>query len=89
MIDNIKRRNLLKELQSYDFVLTELNLYLNSHQNDKNALKMHCEISERATMLRNEFSQKYGALTASSSGNSECWQWVKGPWPWENDCERR
>ncbi len=89
MIDMVKRRKLLRELQSYDFILTELNLYLDSHPNDKNALQMHCEASEKAKLLKKEFSQNYGPITAASSGNSECWQWIKGPWPWENDCERR
>lgn len=89
MIDVIKRRKLLNELKSYDFILTELNLYLDSHPNDKNALQMHCEASKNAEALRNQYSSCYGPLTASSSDNTECWQWIKGPWPWENDCERR
>lgn len=89
MIDMINRRKLLNELKSYDFILTELNLYLDSHPNDKTALQMHCEASKNAEALRKKYTQTYGALTAATSGDSESWQWIKGPWPWENDCEGR
>ena len=89
MIDTINRRKLLNELKSYDFILTELSLYLDSHPCDERALKMHCEVSEKAEMLRKKFTQAYGPLTASGNNNPKSWDWICGPWPWENDCERR
>ena len=85
MIDLINKRRCLKELMSYDFILTELNLYLNSHPYDKNALKMHSEISDKAETLRKNFTNTFGPLTAANSKNSEKWEWIQGPWPWEND----
>ena len=89
MIDTINRRKLLKELMSYDFILTELNLYLNSHPSDKKALRMHCEAADKAEALRRRYAQAYGPLTAATNNNSEKWEWVCGPWPWENEEERR
>lgn len=89
MLEKISRYKLLNELKSYDFILTELNLYLDSHPNDKKALKMHCEASEKAGNLRKQYTQSFGPLTAAGNNNSEKWDWICGPWPWENDRERR
>ena len=57
MVDIISKRRLLKELMSYDFILNELNLYLNSHPTDKKALKMHCEAADKAEALRKRYTK--------------------------------
>ena len=85
MIDIINKRRLLKELMSYDFILNELNLYLDSHSNDKKALRMHKEIAEKAEILRKQYTKDFGPLTAATNNNAESWDWICGPWPWEND----
>lgn len=84
MIDAVNRRKLKKELMAHDFVLTELGLYLNSHPDDQRALQMHCEIAGKAEELRRRFVKAYGPIVAAENKNSENWDWVKGPWPWEN-----
>lgn len=85
MIDAINRRKLLKEIKALDFILTELNLYLNSHPNDCNALKMHKETADKAKCLNDKYVSMYGPLTARENNNSDKWEWICGPWPWEND----
>ena len=85
MVDIINKRRLLKELMSYDFILNELNLYLNSHPLDKKALKMHSETTDKAEALRKRYAKEYGPLTAATNNNSESWDWICSPWPWEND----
>ena len=84
MMDAINRRKLLNELKSYEFILTELNLYLNSHPMDRNALKMHAEAADKAECLKKRYVQAYGPLTARGNTNPEKWEWINGPWPWEN-----
>ena len=85
MIDMINKRRLLKELMAYDFILTELGLYLNSHPTDQNALKMHSEVSQKSKNLRSRYVQTYGPLSSSENRSTEKWEWIEGPWPWENN----
>lgn len=85
MADVINRRKLMRELSAYDFVLDELTLYLDSHPNDKNALKMFSQASQKAKELRMRYVQTYGPLTPSENRSDDTWEWIKGPWPWEND----
>ena len=78
------KRNLLKNMMSLDFILTELCLYLNSHPDDKRALLMHKEIREKAEDARKMYEKAYGPIVSNGNNSSETWEWVKGPWPWEN-----
>ena len=84
MMDAINKKKLMKEIKAYDFILTELNLYLNSHPNDKRALKMQTEAADKAECLTKRYNQIYGPLTARNNADTENWNWIKGPWPWEN-----
>lgn len=75
---------LLKELMAIDFTIIELNLYLDTHPCDYRALSLFNENVNRAKILRNNYEQTYGPLTASNSFNTkQTWQWINSPWPWE------
>ncbi|MBC8585702.1 spore coat protein CotJB [Youxingia wuxianensis] len=78
-----ERRRLLKVIQNYDFTLYDLSLYLDSHPRCKNALAYYSKVKQARDCAVAEFENKFGPLTHSSAANLECWQWVKGPWPWE------
>ena len=75
--------NLLTAVQMYDFYLKELQLYLDTHPDCKNALKAYGEY----TKLRNEayrmYTEKYGPLLPEDNRSDEYFSWVKDPWPWE------
>lgn len=74
--------NLLRAIQMYDFYLYELNLYLDTHPNDSQALALF----KKYTMLKNAayetYIEKYGPITADQSSDDK-FNWVDDPWPWE------
>ena len=37
-----------------------------------------------AKKLKYEYEKMFGPLTPSVNNNTETWEWIKGPWPWEN-----
>ena len=78
------RETLLKEIQQTDFVLQELNLFLDTHPNQKDALKMFEKYEKKSAELVEEYEKFFGSLTPKVNGNTESWQWICGPWPWEN-----
>ena len=74
---------LLNRIQICDFVLTEVNLYLDTHPNDKAALdyyKKHLDMRNEAHAL---YVKKYGPLTSGDYDGGPTWNWVDGPWPWQ------
>jgi len=84
MIDTIAKKKLLTEIMQYDFVLTELNLYLDTHPDECRAISMFYEIQEKAECLKRDYTRLFGPITPSVRSNTDTWEWSKGPWPWEN-----
>lgn len=84
MVDVINRKKLLCEIKQTDFVLKELNLFLDTHPCNKEALEMFNIYEKKSRQLIYEYEKNFGPLVPSANNNSESWEWIKGPWPWEN-----
>lgn len=78
-----ERMNLLKKIQAYCFAAYDWNLYLDTHPDDKDAIKMFHKMVDKADGLKAEYQSKYGPLTAQESKSMEHWDWLDDPWPWE------
>jgi spore coat protein JB len=75
---------LLHEIQQIDFVILELNLYLNTHPNDQMAIAQYNECVQKSMHLKKNFEAIYGPLTSFGYSYSKVpWQWNKAPWPWQ------
>jgi len=75
---------LLTQLQAIDFVLVELNLYLDTHPHDANAIEQFNELTQRRWKLANDFEALYGPLmNFGHSYSGYPWQWNDTPWPWQ------
>lgn len=82
--DNAKNKA-LAEITQVSFVIDELRLYLDTHENCAEALRMIKQyIAVRHDLMRN-FTEKYGSLEAYSINDCNDWQWNAGPMPWEGD----
>lgn len=75
--------DLLKVIQIYDFYLYDLNLFLDTHPNDRNALAKFNEIKERRKKAVDIYIEKYGPLNAIQNDSDEHFYWADDPWPWE------
>lgn len=73
----------LGELMALDFVLHELTLYLDTHENDAEAFAMLKELTVLAEEGRRRFVEKYGPVAPSDLKYAESFTWLKNPWPWE------
>ena len=83
---NRDRDKMLKELMQLDFRIYDLQLYLDTHPCDKRAIDEYNETSKKACLMRENFEKLYYPLTVNYNQNkSNNWQWIEGPWPWEND----
>lgn len=75
----------LTELQALDFVLLELGLYLDTHQDDQEAFALFQKYNSMAKEGRKIYEEKYGPLTVSTVSVDGSYQWICGPWPWEKE----
>ena len=80
------RETLLKRLQICDFTLTEVALFLDTHPDHQEALEYYQKYLALREEALQEYVKRFGSITQADQKNSTSWEWVKGPWPWEN-CE--
>ena len=78
--EDLKRR--LSELQ---FAAIDLNLFLDTHPCDEEALKMFKKVTKTMESLKYDYIKKYGPLMAGDSSDEAPFQWAseKYKWPWE------
>ena len=79
-----EQAELLTYIDAYCFAAHELNLYLDTHPNDRDMIRLFNEYTNEANSALSEYEQKYGPLFVDSS-KTYPWAWNKSPWPWENN----
>lgn len=77
-----EREILLKKLSSYQFMIDDLKLYLDTHPRDTATIMKINEYKEMMKPIRALFEEKYGPLMAKSN-NTNKWKWINSPWPWD------
>lgn len=77
------RKKLLNEISKVDFVLKELNLYLDTHPYDQQAMENFNQYNMMKNKLVKEYTDKYGPLVLSCVDDSREWRWATQDWPWE------
>lgn len=79
------QRQLMNLIQMYDFYLYELQLYLDTHSTDRNALAAFRKYQQLRQTAAQRYNNMYGPITPIESNCSEVFEWAKGPWPWEKE----
>ena len=69
----------------FDFILVELNLFLDTHPRDKKALEYFEQYQYLRNEAANQYEAKYGPLRAEDFVGEQMFSWVNGPWPWESE----
>ena len=79
--DNKTRTELMDEIRSINFSIIELAQYLDINPDDRKALCLHSEYSNKLRMLTDTYQRLYGPLSIECPCNK--WRWLEQPWPWE------
>lgn len=75
----------LFELQSYRFAAFDMLLYLDTHPDDKKAFSMYKDLVCKYMALKKEYEANYGPLSAFAAADSDSFDWLDSPWPWEKE----
>lgn len=76
--------NLLEQIQAVDFVALELNLYLDTHPDDVDAIEQFNQYSYESRELKQKFQEKFGPLMNYGASYSDYpFNWNEAPWPWQ------
>lgn len=79
-----EREALLNKVREYDFAAIDLGLYLDTHPQDAEMIRIYNQNIAQGNTVRREFEAKYGPLSLESNTlNTFPWAWISSPWPWE------
>ena len=79
--NKMDRREMAMQIKAYQFSVTDIALYLDTHPEDEKALCLHKEYCKKLKDLRDMYQKVYGPLTIEYPCNK--WRWLEEPWPWE------
>lgn len=74
--------NALNELQALEFVVVELGLYLDTHQDDAEAFALFQQYVELKKQAQEAYTAMYGPLVQTDAARDKTYTWLKEPWPW-------
>ena len=73
----------LGELQSLGFAMHELGLYLDTHQNDVEAVSLFNQYAEMYEAAIQQYEQNGGVLMQMRAAQRGSYEWLDNPWPWD------
>lgn len=74
---------ILRDIQTLDFLITEAQLFLDTHPDDADALDYFDYYNQFYQELRTEYETQFGPLSVHGAIGGKTWSWVNEPWPWE------
>lgn len=79
-VDNQRERALL-DIQKLDFMVIDLNLYLDLHPNDTYAYKLFRDYVNECKRKKDAYTRVYGPIMLDDLTDE--YEWSSGVWPWE------
>ncbi len=84
---DIKPRNdreaKLFNVMQYSFAINDMNLYLDLHPDDMEAMALFEEFVKEAKEAKKEYMEQYGPLTVTKTKGNK-FNWIDNPWPWDD-----
>ena len=88
--EQIKREDMMRKIAQVSFVLDDLTLYLDTHEEQEEAKELYQEKLKEREMLLKEYAAAFNPLTrcqiADCGSHDDRFCWQKGPMPWEGAC---
>ena len=82
---NSEKEEMMVNIGEYSFIMHDLNLYLDVHPNDTEALKKFSEYRNKVNDLITNYERKYGSLSVKGNvSTSTPFNWEASKWTWVN-----
>jgi spore coat protein JB len=73
----------MNEMMAIDFVADELELYLDTHAEDREAFALYQTILAMQKEARERFARMCGPVCQTDQLGMDRYAWLDAPWPWE------
>lgn len=80
-----EQAELLTYVDAYCFGAHDINLYLDTHPNDKAMIELYNQYRMEYKNALDQYEKQFGPITVDSDAILAFpWAWNNSPWPWEN-----
>ena len=79
----MNKKDLLERISEIQFVCVELNLYIDTHPDDADALSDYASYSMMLKNLITTYEEQYGPLMGFGHSDARTGSWVCSCWPFE------
>ena len=83
MINEVGERCPRSELMAIDFVVDELELYLDTHSQDAEAFMMYQSFLALSAEAHTRYTALFGPLRQTDQKDKDSYTWLCDPWPWD------
>lgn len=73
----------MAELMAIQFVVDELELYLDTHPTDQEAFEVYQSFLALRKEAHERYVARYGVIRQSDQLGAEEYSWLRDPWPWD------
>ena len=78
------RHTMMQQIHALDFALVELNLFLDTHPCNAEALETFKSYRMQREEKVTEYERCFGPIVHTAGDvNGDRWCWIDSPWPWE------
>lgn len=79
-----EREQLRRRISAMDFAIFEIELFLDTHPNDANAMMARSQYRKRRAELVADYEKRFGPYVVTTNDiNGQRWTWIDNPWPWD------
>ena len=82
---NESPRALKQMVYETGFAVDDMELYLDTHPCDTNALNYYQQLVKMNREAVRAYESQCGPLTAEAVNSVDNWTWIADKWPWEGD----
>lgn len=86
-MNRMNKGELLTFIDEVTFALDDLTLYLDTHPHCEKALSRYETYKAMRNQAVKDYVNMYGPLNRYQVNDSNYFNWVDGPWPWERKCD--
>ncbi len=86
-MENMCKEELMKLIQSTNFAVIELGLYLDTHPDCSCGLRQYHSYKKTLKEAVAVYEKKFGPITMYGVKCDDNWTWVNEPWPWQKGCD--
>lgn len=86
-MNKMNQQQLLHFITEVSFALDDIALYMDTHPRCHEALSVYENYKNMREQAVKDYTTLYGPLNRYQVNDSNYFDWVNKPWPWERECD--